>query len=245
MARSFNGSSNTIAISNSFQPTGTVSISAWIKFGTTANFTGAILSGGTNTYEFRWTGASATTGTLTLNKTFTLLIGNSNTQTVSTGVWYHVGVSYDGTTVRFYWNGVAVGSTATSTTIVASGTWNIGSAGDVSEFFNGTIADVAYWSSILTPTQFAGLASGARPSFVQSGFSNLVLWLPLDGLQSPEPDISGRAFNGTITGATATFGPPFMQLTPRWPQGVIASAAPTFNPAWAINRNRFVEGFAS
>ncbi len=195
--------------------TGSESFAAWIKFAG-VNAIEDIFCGNNLGYAFRWHGASATTGALELLHTFTLLIGASNTQTVTTGVWYHTGVSYNGTNFVFYWNGVAVGSGSNATT-VSSAQYYIGSSGSGTEFFNGTLADIASWNVVLTAAEFAALALGARPGRIRR--SSLNGWWPLDGLQSPEPDLSGNKFNGTLVTAVASNpGPPVMQFTPRWPQ---------------------------
>jgi hypothetical protein len=50
------------------------------------------------------------------------------------------------------------------------------------------------------------LAAGYRPVDVNS--ANLQGWWPLSGYSSPEPDISGNANNGTLTGTTQAPMPP-------------------------------------
>lgn len=226
MARSFNGTSDVIALTAGGQAyTGTESFAAWIKFAS-VNVTGDILCGNSSPslgYVFRWHGASGTTGAIELLHTFTLLIGASNTQTVTTGVWYHAGVSYDGTNFIFYWNGVNAGS-GSQAAIVVSAQYFIGSSGSSSEWWNGSLADIASWNIVLSAGEFAALAQGARPGKIRR--ANLNGWWPLDGLQSPEPDYSGNIFNGTLTGTALAAGPPVMQFTPRWPQSLAVAASP-------------------
>jgi hypothetical protein len=69
--------------------------------------------------------------------------------------------------------------------------------------------------------------------------------LPLDGIQTTEPDLSGFARNGTLTGTSAVAGPPFTQFTPRWPQFPDVASAPSFQAAWALNRNFINQGVAT
>jgi hypothetical protein len=38
--------------------------------------------------------------------------------------------------------------------------------------------------------------------------ANLKGWWPLDGYQSPEPDLSGNGNNGTLTGTAQVLGAP-------------------------------------
>jgi hypothetical protein len=86
-------------------------------------------------------------------------------------------------------------------------------------FWGGSLADCAIWNVQLTDFEILALSKGARPYTIRPG--NVKIWWPLDGLASPEPDLSGSLLNGTVTGAAQAFGPPFMQFTPRWPQGGI------------------------
>jgi hypothetical protein len=82
-----------------------------------------------------------------------------------------------------------------------------------------TLADVAIWNVDLTAFEISALAKGARPNIIRP--ASLVAWWPLDGLQSPEPDLSRNAKNGTLTGTAAAFGPPYAPFTPRWPQIIL------------------------
>ena len=59
---------------------------------------------------------------------------------------------------------------------------------------NGQIADLAIGTLTLTAGEMSALAAGFRPSNIRR--TALVGYWPLDGLSSPEPDLSGNAFNG-------------------------------------------------
>lgn len=101
---------------------------------------------------------------------------------------------------------------------------------------SGSLADLALWNVALTPGEVSALASGMRPNRVRPGA--LRLWLPLDGLASPEPDFSGGAFNGTLfNGPTLGAGPPVTLFTPRWPQFLGATAATPWKPVRELKRN--------
>jgi hypothetical protein len=80
----------------------------------------------------------------------------------------------------------------------------------------GLWADIVVYPYQLTLTEIKALAFGIRPGAIAR--QQLQLWWPLDGLQSPEPDLSGHANNGTLTATTLGRGPPFAPFTRRWPQ---------------------------
>lgn len=249
MARSFNGTSDKITIASGFEaaPAGPISIACWINLNSSggANNRWAIIGPTlTSGMEFRATGASP-------NSKLELLAANAVSLATSTGTfavssWVHAGVTFNNTTFAyvFYINGVASGSgTAASGLSTGKGPYAIGeNVVAASDFWAGSLADYAQWNgTALTATEFAGLANGARPWTIGAAPT---LWVPMDGLQSPEPDLSGNAFNGTLVGTALAAGPPYMQFTPRWPQFNPAAAAPTFNPAWALNSNRISDGLS-
>lgn len=78
-------------------------------------------------------------------------------------------------------------------------------------FWHGSIADAAMWNVVLSDLEIAGLARGLRPWMIRP--KNLVGYWPIDGYQSPEPDLSGFAHNGTLVGTALDFGPPTTLFT--------------------------------
>lgn len=227
MARSFNGSSDLIKPGNLFNFTtgGTFSCACWV------NYTGAtgllisdswVAAGNQNSWTFF----------LISNKLkFDYAIGAalgilSGSSTISTGVWHHVGMSFNNKTVTIYIDGaqdasgVATGagtgtmSTATYGSVLGTG-FNTTNA-TFTTYYTGNMADVAVWNVALTASEFSALSKGLRPHMVRS--AALVGFWPLDGLQSPEPDLSGLAHNGTLTGTALAAGPPMTLFTPRRPQ---------------------------
>jgi hypothetical protein len=74
---------------------------------------------------------------------------------------------------------------------------------------------LAVWNVVLTAAEHLSLSKGVLPYKIRP--SALIGWWQLDGLQSPEPDFSGKANNGTLTGTALVFGAPTMPFTPRWP----------------------------
>ena len=84
------------------------------------------------------------------------------TTKLTLGVWTHLATTYDGTTQRFYVNGVLVGSAnpvvaGTSNTIVqANGALRIGGdASSTGEFFQGLIDEVRVYNRALSAAEIA------------------------------------------------------------------------------------------
>jgi hypothetical protein len=80
--------------------------------------------------------------------------------TLSTGVWYHVVITYDGVnTVKFYVNGVSDGTANVSSWNESGGVTytTIGSLKGVANFFNGKIDEVATWGRALSDSEVTEL----------------------------------------------------------------------------------------
>jgi Concanavalin A-like lectin/glucanases superfamily len=82
-------------------------------------------------------------------------------------------------------------------------------AGNTTRGFAGYITDVAIWNTVISGAQIANLTSGQRANTIGAN-ANLIYYLPILG-QSPEPDKSGNANNGVLTGTTIVAGPPSLQ----------------------------------
>ncbi len=110
-------------------------------------------------------GRTATDGQLALTYA---AAGTTNTINIATGStlnWMHLALTWSksGDAVKAYYNGVQSGATLTGLGIwagaLAATTTNVGSAGQPSLVWSGTIQDVAVWSTPLTAAQVAQLAS--------------------------------------------------------------------------------------
>lgn len=144
---------------------------------------------------------------------------------ITAGNWYQFTFTWStGGTATLFFNGSSV-SSGSKTWSANTGTHfyfgNATSAGG--RQLSGSIADIAIWNAPLAQGEVTALANGARPGSIRQG--SLIGWWPLDGQQSPEPELSGNAKNATVTGTTSTSGPPIMMLTPRWPRQLDAAAA--------------------
>ena len=65
---------------------------------------------------------------------------------ITAGTWSHVALTFDGTTVRAYINGVASGTNAVSGTMFASTADIEIGARNNAHFFNGNIDEVRIWT---------------------------------------------------------------------------------------------------
>lgn len=92
--------------------------------------------------------------TVSVNGTGEEFFTTSNTA-ITTGTWHHVAITYDGTTMRAYVDGVASGTKAVSGTMFNStAPVEIGSR-DNGHYFDGTIDEVRFWSRALSQTEIA------------------------------------------------------------------------------------------
>jgi hypothetical protein len=231
MARTFNGTSDLIALGSPAKlnaATTVFSFSGWFMF--TSNLTAAryqtiivkngspgpvFLGGGanTNTLSLYFRGAG---GQVQIDPTATFPINT----------WMQGGFTYNSaTTSVLYINGAVLSSLGVVGAINAgAGTWQI-NAGS----FPGIFADFAFWNAELSAAEMRAIGVGyARPGRIRP--LSLIGWWNMDGLQSPEPDLSGNQYNGTLTGTTSGFGPPISMFTPRWPQFMAPVTVPTLMP---------------
>jgi hypothetical protein len=229
MARSFNGTSDIIKSTTPFTTaTNSITLAAWFnRTGGTSGIQIIFINGSGQSNDGYCIVASNADG-----KFYGIISGvafMSGSATYSTNTWHHGLITADGASPPnwgLYFDGVNIGgrgpSTASTPTAVSAGAESASG-----NFFPGNVADAAVWTATLTQLEITALASGVRPNRIRP--RSLAGWWPLDGLRSPEPDLSGFVHNGTLTGTAAAFGPPFAPFTPRWPMGAILPVpAPTF-----------------
>jgi hypothetical protein len=239
MARSFDGTANRIATGlnvatltgGASTNTSPFSFSCWALLGTGAgSFPTVVNSQGGLGGQI--VGIGQNFGSAAGVNVYIAGLQTQNPATITTNVWHHLAFTYNGgitSGLKVYVDGTDV-STSNSGTMAAgpfNGTMNIadGTNGGNS-FWKGNLADAAFWNIALTPAEVAALAKGARPGTVRP--LSLLAWLPIGGIQSPEPDLSGNANNGTLTGTAPVFGPPTMPYTRRMPQFPLQPPPPAF-----------------
>lgn len=124
--------------------------------------------------------------------------GETTATALTQSTWTHVTITYDGTNVRFYLNGVLDTTSATSVATIFDSTNNIivGAVNSgAAQFFPGRLADFRVYKSTLTAAEAASLYQGTSPD------DTVFLHLPLcEGAGAIAHDVSGNQNHGTITG---------------------------------------------
>jgi hypothetical protein len=92
--------------------------------------------------------------------------------TIPNGVWRHLCVVKNGSSLRYYTNGVSVGSSTAGGDIETNPFFMGGDPG-AAEYANGLIDDVSLWTRALTTNQIQALVAGTSPVSLM-GFSGLV-----------------------------------------------------------------------
>ncbi len=140
-----------------------------------------------------------------------------STFTPTASVWYHGAVTMtlgSNALCSFFANGSAAGST-TKTPGAVNSALDIGNDA-IGTREPGRMADLAMWTTKLSVGEISALANGARPGNIRP--ASLFRWWPLDGLVSPEVELSGNADTATLFNSPSLApGPPVAMFTPRWP----------------------------
>jgi DNA-binding beta-propeller fold protein YncE len=165
-AASFAGSGKvTVASSAALSPASRVSVEAWIK-PSALPATGAFASVATKaeSYSLQFNGPKLE---FTIMQAGTRRRLQAPTGAVAVGGVYHVVGTYDGSTQRLYINGTQVISAALTGAITTNANpFYIASWNGSSEFFRGTLDEVAVYSTALTSTQVSNHYSAGINSLV-------------------------------------------------------------------------------
>ena len=151
-AASFDGASDRIDLpaQGGFYNTA-FTLEAWVRK-STAKKDVAILGSWTGTGAMLWVDYLGGRYYLTLGGDLSFYLDSGRTPTV--GQWEHVAATYDGTTARFYVNGVQVASKAFAGPVGNSNTWRLGAYNATpSGFFDGQIDNVRVYDRALSPTE--------------------------------------------------------------------------------------------
>ena len=146
--------------------------------------------------------------------------------TVSAGAWAHVLMEHEPTDasngdLRVFLNGTQDGSTTgagNSYTGYTTPEFLVGrlqASGFGDKAFDGRIAWVTVWDTILSSNEKVALANGVDPFIIRP--SNCLICLPWWGIHSPEIDLSGNDRSATINGTLSRVNdPPVTLYTPKW-----------------------------
>jgi hypothetical protein len=199
MGRLFNGSSDKI-LATTVAAASSWTISCWAQANTTSGTQTIVYDGNDASNGF---GIQSADGSAHVRGVVGTAGNVTSTQAPSTTAFAHYALVNNAGSQTLYYNGASIGTASLTPVAPSSGNLSIG-VGTTTNFFNGQVADVAVWTSALNLTQIGQLAVGYRPVDVAAPAG----WWPLSGYSSPEPDISGNANNGTLTGTSQAPMPP-------------------------------------
>lgn len=181
------------------------SIFCWIyvkEFNSSSNFSGVV---GQHRYQsncgmgLNLKYLSATTGKLSIStgngtsRTYNTYTGNT---TLNANTWYHVGYTYDGSTIRFYVNGVLDGTTAITNMSVPADyisvfAWSVSGTTGNAVYGNYKskmlINDVRIYDHTLSVKEISELTKGLVCNYKMEYV-----------LGTDESDVSGNGYNATI-----------------------------------------------
>lgn len=209
MARDFNGtSSDYLQTGRASTATDNMTFCCWVNPALTAEGTPMINGydggGGGDGYSIN----VEASGNVRVGISFIAWV-NSNV-TISSSTWAHVLGTRKSTTWKCYVDGDgSSSSTSTSAPSSPSDYYTVGmspnSSGAASgRYFDGAVAEVAFWDRALDDDEIAGLGAGMSPLFYPH---SLVRYSPVVGKFSPEIElVNGSGM--TVTGTSAFAGHP-------------------------------------
>ncbi len=191
------GSNGTVSLGTGVPSSSHMTVSAWIKLTSLTAFAQIVCRDNSlRQYQFRINSSNKLELVLFISGSAITCAGST---ALSTGTWYHVAATQDGTNAYVYLNGVQDG------TIAAAG--NLDSAAGDDTFIgtrqgntlplDGRIDDVAFIGSALTSGQIANIHAGTLDV---STLSPTGLWRMEEGAGSTTADTSGNGNTGTLSG---------------------------------------------
>jgi hypothetical protein len=128
---------------------------------------------------------------------------------MSNGNWYHVAVTYDGSTAALYKNGSRLGATQSISIVMEqdSDTTTIGQPlVGAGSYFDGEIDEVAIWDSALSAAQILAIYNGGTPQSL-APYSPVAWWRMGDGtLDDGSKRLIGDQVNPTLGSDLVTNG---------------------------------------
>ncbi len=134
----------------------------------------------------------------------------------SINVWHHALAVEASTTSRaVYLDGGNKGTNASTRDVQGADRTAVGREADSvpSREFSGLLAHIAWWNVALTDSEVASLGAGVSPLNIRR--DNLVSYVPLNGVHSPETDVVGGV-------DLTVFGTPSQGFEPPIPNSLVA-----------------------
>ncbi|NTV02983.1 MAG: DUF4347 domain-containing protein, partial [Chlorobiaceae bacterium] len=150
--------------------------------------------------------------------------GTTASDVLTIGEWNHVAVTYDGSTLTLYVNGVVADSLATTASPYQNSTLYIGR---VDNYFYGQVADVRIWSDARTQPEIQGNMHSA----LQGNETGLLAYYPFNDADGTSVDDSStNSYTGTATNFASMNrsddGPPLFKVVEDVAGSLIFSGTP-------------------
>jgi hypothetical protein len=133
--------------------------------------------------------------------------GSTSTSVLSSGTWYHVACSYDGSTQRMFINGTLQASTAWTGQVQLNDTVTI--SGFESRYVNGTLDEFRLSSTARYTVSFT------PPSHFTADGATILLWLFNEGSGTTSTDGTGSGFHAVLGTGPGVGGPPMWVMSDR------------------------------
>lgn len=228
----FNGSTNYVVIPNSSSLNITnqkLTIEAWVKISAYKDWASVVIKGLNNSdYALRQHGGK-------INFSSQDYGGYDGNTVIPLNTWTHIAVTYDGTNISFYFNGVYDGGAVVSNYIHNySESLYVGvDFPSIDEYWNGSLDEIRIWNYTKTQTEIIN-----NKDIPLSGFeANLAgYWRFNEGSGSVAFDMTNNHNNGTINGATFQISPSILcNLKTPTNNQFITSSIPSF--AWGSTQD--------
>jgi len=136
-------------------------------------------------------GVRASCGTIVVNKWYNVIVRVDSGNVLGSGAVVYMAVSGGISCTTF--------SNFSERRTAGGVDLNFGGKNNTANYA-GRVCEVGVWNDVLLAGEVASLQAGVPPNAIRR--SKLVAYYPVYGAGSPEPDLSGPANNGTLTGTT-------------------------------------------